>query len=66
MGLLAAATISMMTWRVMWPLPPAPPAPPPDDLVAYVLAPENREGLKAGAALLVTLVVAYALCCVLA
>lgn len=29
---------------------------------AYLLAPENREGLKAGGALLYTIVAAYALC----
>lgn len=33
---------------------------------AYLLAPENREGLKAGGALLYTIVVAYALCWTLA
>lgn len=60
MSLLAAATISMMTWHVIAPRP-AEPETPPDDLVAYLLAPEHREGLKASAALLVTLAVAYAL-----
>ena len=68
MILLAASTMWMMTWyvlwHVLWPRPAA--ESPPDDPVAYLLAPENRAGLQAGAALLYTLVVAYALCCVLA
>jgi hypothetical protein len=51
---LAAATMWMMTWYVLWPRPAA--EAPPDDPV---------EGLKAGAALFCTLGAAYALCWVL-